>query len=162
MVQLLLIKLKTVSCVVCFVAVNISRLTENERPTIKDLNRFVIKKYATDWEDIGIELGLEFDVLKIINRDHPLQSIACLRETLDKWLTLNANDATWRTLEVALTNVNRAKLGLDPVDDVYGKDLYYSIVNLLSSCEVLIIYVCFLCHYCNHGCIMCVHITYYK
>ena len=89
---------------------------------MKDLNRHVIRKYAGDWEDIGMELGLELDVLKIIGRDNPLQSIACLRETLDKWLKLNTDDATWNTLEVALTNVNRAKLGLDPVDGVYGKD----------------------------------------
>ena len=88
-----------------------------------DLNRYVIRKYDGDWEDIGIELGLELDVLKIIGKDNPLQSIACLRETLDKWLKLNTDDATWKTLEVALTNVNRAKLGLDPVDDVYGKDI---------------------------------------
>ena len=54
-----------------------------------------------------------------IKIDHPLQNIACLRETLDKWLKFNTDDTTWRTLEVALTNVNRAKLGLDPVDKVY-------------------------------------------
>ena len=88
---------------------------------MRDLNRYVTRKYASDWEDIGIELGLDLDVLKIIARDNPLQSVACLRETLDKWLKLNTDDATWKTLEVALTNVNRTKLGLDPVDDVYGK-----------------------------------------
>ena len=63
---------------------------------------------------------MDFDVLKTIARDNPLQSVACLRETLDKWLKLNTDDATWRTLEVALTNVNRTNLGLNPVDDVYG------------------------------------------
>ena len=90
---------------------------------MRDLNRHVAKKYATDWEDIGMELGLELDVLKIIARDNPLQSEACLRETLDKWLKLNTDDATWKTLEVALTNVKRAKLGLDPINDVYGKEI---------------------------------------
>ena len=91
---------------------------------MKALNRYVTRKYASDWEDIGMELGLELDVLKIITRDNTLQSIACLRETLNKWLKLNNDDTTWKTLEVALTNVNREKLGLDPVDDVYGKDVY--------------------------------------
>jgi len=90
---------------------------------MKDLNRYVTKKYANDWEDIGIELGLSIGMLKIIARNNPLQAVACLRETLDEWLNLNTDDATWKTLEVALTNVNRAKLGLDPVDDVYGKDV---------------------------------------
>ena len=47
----------------------------------------------------------------------------CLRQTLVIWFKLGS-DVTWKTLEAALTNVNRAKLGLDPVDDVYGKLVY--------------------------------------
>ena len=86
---------------------------------MKDLNRYVTKKYADDWYDIGIELGLEFSSLKSIERDNPQNNLACLRETLDKWL--KTDDATWKTLEVGLTNVNRAKLGLNPVN-VHSKD----------------------------------------
>ena len=89
---------------------------------MRDLNRYVTKKYASDWYDIGIELGLDFETIKIIERDNPLQSTACLRDTLDKWLKLHHDDATWKALEVALTNVNRAKVGLDPVN-VYGMQL---------------------------------------
>ena len=61
-------------------------------------------------------------MLEISKRDYPCRSVACLRETLHKWLMLNT-DATWKTLEVALTNVNRTKPELAPVDDddVYGK-----------------------------------------
>ena len=90
---------------------------------MKDLNRHVTKKFATDWYDIGIELGLDLDVLDIIENDRPQKSVDCFQKTLDKWLKLNTDDATWKALEVALTNVNRAKLGLNPVDDVYGKDI---------------------------------------
>ena len=106
---------------------------------MKDLNRHVARKYANDWEDIGIELGLDLDVLKIIARDNPLQSVACLRETLDKWLKLNTDGATWRTLEVAITNVNRTKLGLDPVDDVHGKN-YVHVYVLLECLYILIVH----------------------
>ena len=90
---------------------------------MRDLNRYVVKNHATDWYDIGIELGLKLNVLKTIKTDNLQQSVDCLRETLDRWLTMNTDDATWKTLEVVLTNVNRAKSGLDPVDDVYGKDV---------------------------------------
>ena len=90
---------------------------------MKNLNRYVTKKYTTDWYDIGIELGLELDVLDIIKKDNPQQSVPCFQKTLDKWLKLNTDAATWKTLEIALTNVNRANIGLDPVDDVYGKDV---------------------------------------
>ena len=87
-----------------------------------DINRYVIRKYSNDWYDIGIELGLDLDILNAIKREDPHKPVACFRNTLDKWLKLNTDGATWRTLEVALTNVNRVKLGLNPVDDVYGKD----------------------------------------
>ena len=89
---------------------------------MKDLNRYVTRKYTTDWYDIGIELGLELDVLNIIENDHPQKNVPCFQKTLDNWLKLNTDDTTWRALEVALTNVNRAKLGLNPVNDVCGKE----------------------------------------
>ena len=93
------------------------------RPTMKDLNRYIVRKHATDWYDIGIELDLELDILDIIKEDNPQQSVACFQKTLNKWLKLNSENVAWKTLEVALTNVHRIKLGLDPVDDVYkGSD----------------------------------------
>ena len=91
---------------------------------MKDLNRYVTNKYESDWQDIGIELGLELDELDIIERNYPQQSLTCFQWTLDRWLKLNNDDATWKTLEIAITNVNRTKLGLDPVDHVHGKDMY--------------------------------------
>ena len=94
--------------------------TETEKPTMKDLNRYVTRKYASDWLDIGIELGLNFDVLKVIGSDNLQKCEACLMNTLAKWLKLNT-DVTWKTLEIAITNVNRSKLGMNPVGDVYGK-----------------------------------------
>ena len=93
-------------------------------PSLRDLNRYVVRKHADDWKDIGIELGFDFFNLQFIESDHPQESEICFQKTLAQWLQLNA-DVTWKTLEVALTNVNRVKLGLDPVDDVYGKEMYY-------------------------------------
>ena len=94
---------------------------EYTRPTMKDLNRFVIEKYATDWYRIGLELKLQEGVLDIIGTDYPQQSVTCFVKTLKKWLEFNDN-VTWNTLEVALTNVNRANHHLYPVDNVYCKD----------------------------------------
>ena len=93
--------------------------TEDERPTMKNLNRYVTTRYATDWFDIGLELDLELDVLEIIKKDNPQQSVTCFRKTLDKWLKLNGDNATWKALEVAITNARRAILSLGRVDDVY-------------------------------------------
>ena len=90
---------------------------------MKDLNRYVVKEYATGWYDVGIELDLECDVLDKIENSGG-RSVNCFRQTLNHWLLVKKDIATWKELEVALTNVNRAKLGLDPVDNVYGKDVY--------------------------------------
>ena len=124
--ELLLIKLETVRVMLhCCMYFTSLLFIESNRPSMRDLNRCVTRKYATDWYDIGIELRLKLDVLDIIEKDHPQRTVTCFQKTLDKWLQLNTDDATWRTLEVALTNVYRAKLGLDAVDDVYGRDVHY-------------------------------------
>jgi len=86
---------------------------------MKELNRFVIRKFAAEWKNVGLELDLQLDAIKIIERDYPLKTEDCFREVLHKWLKLTPN-ATWKSLEVALTNVNRQQLDLNPVDDVYS------------------------------------------
>ena len=93
---------------------------EDKVPTIRDINRYVTRKHAADWKNIGIELGLSLSTLDIIERDHPLKSEDSFMAMIDRWIQLTVNDATWKALEVALTNINRQKLDLDPVDDVYG------------------------------------------
>ena len=85
---------------------------------MRDLNRYVTK-YAKDRRNIGLELGLQLGVLDNIEANDQ-QVEKCLQKMLDKWLRSNPN-ATWKILEVALTNASRLQLGLDPVDDVYGK-----------------------------------------
>ena len=88
-------------------------------PTMRDINRYT-KKYAADWKDIGIELGLKLSTLNIIEKDHPSQSIACFQTMIDNWIKSTTDNITWKALEVTLTNVNRQKLDLDPVNDIYG------------------------------------------
>ena len=89
---------------------------------MKDINRYVTRKHAVDWKDIGIELDLKLSTLNIIESDHPLKCESCFQAMIDKWIESTSENATWRALEVALTNVNRQKLDLDPVDDVYGRE----------------------------------------
>ena len=91
---------------------------ENEKPTMKDINRYTMK-FADCWKGIALELELEPSVIKAIKNNHQHDCKACLQAVIEKWLMLNSN-ATWKTLEVALTNVNRLNLGLDPVDDISG------------------------------------------
>ena len=98
---------------------------EEATPTMKNLNRYVTEKYAANWRDIGIELDLKLHTLEIISKDNHHECVPCFQSTLDKWLT-STPDATWRMLEIAITNVMRGRLGLDPVTDVYGESIMYS------------------------------------
>ena len=95
-------------------------ITEDERPSMKDLYRYVVYKYASEWNDIAIELGLEASI-KIIETENQTCKNR-LKETLQKWLDLSPN-VTWKTLEVAITNVKRAKMSLDPITDIYGENI---------------------------------------
>ena len=96
---------------------------------MKDLHRYA-KRFPVNWKNIGLELGLRYATLNVIEADY-WQNADRLLMTLNKWLMINPN-ATWRSLEVAFTNANRLDLGLDPVDDVYtSKDSYSA-----YSCEL--------------------------
>ena len=95
-------------------------IIEDGFPLMRDLNRYIVHKYASDWEDIALELGLDEQVVAIIKKDNR-ECVDCIRNTLQKWLDLTPN-ATWKMLEVAVTNVKRIQLSLDPVTDIYGKN----------------------------------------
>ena len=104
---------------------------------MEDLNSYVITKYANNWYNIGKELKADVHKLDNIKQDHPQQSIVCFEKTLSQWLQSNSDDVTWRTLEVALTNVNRANLGLKSVD-VNGKDIFVIVHLDILMCNDVI------------------------
>ena len=85
---------------------------------MKEINRHVILSHATHWKDVGYELDLQHEVLVIIEKDHPYNCVDCFQATLDKWLKMTPH-ATWKILEVAITNARRKYLGLNPVANIY-------------------------------------------
>lgn len=106
---------------------------------MKDLKRYVISRYASEWHDIGLELGIQDCILVTIEKDNPTSNAKCFEQTLRKWLQLS-HCTTWKTLELAITNVRRYSLGLDPVKYLLCEGTkQYSIYA--KSCT---------CLYCNH------------
>ena len=93
---------------------------ENEVPEMKDINRYVKIDHAACWRNIGTELGLSCGRLDIIEADEPNKCEVRFQNMIKLWIQLNGHNATWKVLEVALTNVNRQIMSLDHVDDVYG------------------------------------------
>ena len=81
-------------------------------------------------------MGLEEEIATI-EKDNR-SSIDCLKKTLWKWLD-STPCATWKMLEVAITNVKRVQLSLDPITDVYGEN-----TNCKPACCS---YSCFNCTY---------------
>ena len=77
-------------------------MTENKTPQMRDLYRYVIRLYATEWRVVGLELNLKTTKLNTISKDNPNNSEACFEKTLYTWLQ-SYPDATWRILEVAIT-----------------------------------------------------------
>ena len=90
----------------------------NKRPEAKDYQKY-LTTYGLKWKSIGVNLGLKQEVLNLIEAENRSQFRECLRQTLDRWLQLNPN-ATWSTLELAITNANRAENNLDPLDTSKG------------------------------------------
>ena len=73
-------------------------LLVTSKPTIKDLHRYVIPRYASVWRKIGKELGLPNETLAIIEKDHSATGVEkCCHGILSKWLEVNT-DASWQKL----------------------------------------------------------------
>ena len=104
-------------------------IAENAKPTMKDLNRHVVKQYASYWYNTGIELELEVQILNDIKKEFPEQNEFCFRTMLNKWLE---SAPTWKTLELALTNARRIELGLDPIDGELVRSFLFTIKSLLQ------------------------------
>ena len=119
-----------------------AKFVGNDPPNMKDLNRHVVKRFASIWKDVGIELGLQLPVLKSIEQDYPKNVVCCFQETLDKWLRLYPG-ASWSILEIAITNVNRQDLHLNPVENLYGEDLHIHICTY-DMLQLLITYIHFI------------------
>ena len=91
----------------------------HEVPKWPGLNSKVVPHHAVRWKDIGIELGLAPSLLDAIadnNSGKTHRSQECLKGVLEKWLLQDGPSATWNKLEHAVTNVQRAELGLDPLE----------------------------------------------
>ena len=80
-----------------------------------ELNKYLIK-YCEMWKSVGLKLGLEDDVITVIQTNHPMQIKECFREVLQKWLKQDPAP-TWSTLEFTITNACRERLGLDPLQE---------------------------------------------
>ena len=101
--------------------------TGSHPPTMGELNKYLIK-YCELWRSIGYKLGLEDDVLTVIQSNHPMQAVECFREVLRKWLKQDVRP-TWSTLELAITNAHRDEQGLGNLEEGKMCLLYHTLLH---------------------------------
>ena len=71
------------------------------KPTELYLNRLVVKKNATNWREIGLELKIPSEVLAIIYANNTSNIQDCCKEMFREWLQGNF-EASWKTLDTAI------------------------------------------------------------
>ena len=72
-----------------------------------------VNTLAAVWDKLALNLHLKFDAIKVIKRDNPGDSQACLTEAMSHWLKENYNTArfgvpSWRTLVRAVQAMDTA------------------------------------------------------
>ena len=92
---------------------NYSLLLADQVVDAKSLTE-ILTPYSRYWKQIGLELGLNASVLDNIEDDVSKQRDRFER-TLEDWLKLDQQGATWGVLELAITNANRQYLQLPPL-----------------------------------------------
>ena len=76
--------------------------------TLKLLMRHLSDK-AAEWEDIGLELDIDYGELKRIKADNRGDSKSCLRELFDKWLSRVDPEPSWKAIADAIEELGDEK-----------------------------------------------------
>ena len=66
--------------------------------------------FRSEWNNLGIQLGLYTDTLDTIDHNNPRDADGCLRDMLSKWLqgadgVLGKGGSTWASLANALESI---------------------------------------------------------
>ena len=69
--------------------------------TLLKLQRDVTPQYASDWREIGIELGLNDAKLRSIRKDNPHSVKDCCNTMFSEWLRIDTT-ASWKKLSAAI------------------------------------------------------------
>ena len=74
---------------------------DQQKPTLKEVQKYVIRHVAPKWEDLGIELNLDDDgtLIDSIRKERGGDEAKCCLDVLKAWLQGKGEEPkTWRTL----------------------------------------------------------------
>ena len=83
----------------------------NTRPSMRDLNIYIILRYALKWKVIGTLLGLRSERLDIIEYDNRYKAEPCCRDMLSHWLDVDPF-ASWGKLFTVIESLGDMSSGI--------------------------------------------------
>ena len=81
----------------------------DSKPTLRDLERLVVRQAASKWELLARRLGVQWSLIGIVKRDHCYSCEDACREVLNRWLSGDHNTGgagrNWRSIMTALEKI---------------------------------------------------------
>ena len=81
---------------------------DQQKPTLKELQKCVVHQIALKWEDLGIQLNLDDDgtLINSISKNRGGDAAKCCLDVLKVWLQGRGEEPkTWRTLVDCLREI---------------------------------------------------------
>ena len=99
---------------------------------MRDLHSNIVRQYATQWERLGLELGLnDYEIANISenNARHPRRVEVCCAAVLEQWLR-EIPSPTWGKLDDAVKKIKLPSTTSPMSTDRGGNHgYYYSVLN---------------------------------
>ena len=81
----------------------------DSKPTLRDLERFVVRQAASKWELLARSLGVQESLISIVKRDKYYSCEEACREILNRWLNGEGNArgtvGSWQSVMAALEEI---------------------------------------------------------
>ena len=106
--------------------------TGDDRPDMRDLNRYIVEQQAAQWERLGLELGIkDYHIVNISkdNEHNPNRSVTCCRAILKQWLR-EIPSPTWGKLDDTVKKIKLPSTTSPAYTNKGGNHgYYYSVLN---------------------------------
>ena len=80
--------------------------------TLENITEHIAPKVATKWFELGLQLGVDSEELKIIERDHNHNSKKACMEMFMEWLGNTEGEKSWEKLRRALRSQSVGQITL--------------------------------------------------
>ena len=86
-------------------------VSEQDRPPdpTLDVNALIeiLKDTFSDWERLGIELGIKYSKIKEIDKRHRGDPCLCMADLLQHWLESDLEEASWEKMAITLDQIDK-------------------------------------------------------